>query len=353
MKGTPEARGRSRGGLARSPGMDDAASDWLARRDDGLTAAEEAEFRSWIAADPRHATALQRMQAAWGALDQRLEAGAADAVLRQLESSARQRRRRRVAATVAGLAVLVSASLVWEARKTNRHAFARPDAVVLLPARRVLPDGSVVELKEGARIAVDFSGAYRRVGLEAGEAHFQVAGIPQRPFIVTAAGVDVRAVGTAFSVQLRPAAVEVLVTEGQVRVEEPALRPANGAPSAAGAASRSALVNAGSRLIVNIAAPSVPLSGARSIPADEMAARLAWRSPRVEFSDAPLSEAVDFLNRYNRVKFVIEDASLAHERVSGLFRADKTDAFIQILEDSFGVRADRRGDSEIVLRRAR
>jgi transmembrane sensor len=52
-----------------------------------------------------------------------------------------------------------------------------------------------------------------------GEAHFFVEKDPQRPFVVNAAGIDVRAVGTAFNVRIDPAAVEVLVTEGRVRVD--------------------------------------------------------------------------------------------------------------------------------------
>jgi transmembrane sensor len=57
------------------------------------------------------------------------------------------------------------------------------------------------------------------VVLERGEAHFQVAKNPARPFVVVARGVEIRAVGTAFSVGLESTRVEVLVTEGQVAVE--------------------------------------------------------------------------------------------------------------------------------------
>ena len=40
---------------------------------------------------------------------------------------------------------------------------------------------------------------------------------PERPFLVSAGEVTVRAVGTAFDVRLAPTAVEVLVTEGVIR----------------------------------------------------------------------------------------------------------------------------------------
>jgi transmembrane sensor len=80
-----------------------------------------------------------------------------------------------------------------------------------------LPDGSLVELKEGSRIAVDFSAEQRQVRL-VGEAHFQVARDAARPFVVNAQGVMVRAVGTAFSVRVDSDEVQVLVTHGSVHV---------------------------------------------------------------------------------------------------------------------------------------
>ena len=62
---------------------------------------------------------------------------------------------------------------------------------------RALDDGTVVELNGGAEIEVQFTAAERRLRLVRGEAHFQVAKNPLRPFVVEAGGVAVRAVGTA------------------------------------------------------------------------------------------------------------------------------------------------------------
>jgi transmembrane sensor len=56
-------------------------------------------------------------------------------------------------------------------------------------------------------------------------------------------------------------------------------------------------------------------------------------------------------NRYNRVRLVIGDPRLRLKRFSGTFRADGNEAFVRLLEESFGVRAQR-ADDEIVLRQA-
>src|SRR5204863_5888557 len=87
------------------------------------------------------------------------------------------------------------------------------------------PDGSVVELNRGAVVSAHFTASERRMRLVSGEANFKVAKDPQRPFVVEARGVAVRAVGTAFNVRIDAVSVEVLVTEGVVNVAQPPAPP--------------------------------------------------------------------------------------------------------------------------------
>jgi len=65
-----------------------------------------------------------------------------------------------------------------------------------------------------------------------------------------------------------------------------------------------------------------------------------------------LAEVVALLNRHNQVQLIIEDPAIARVALSGLFRADDTDAFVRILETGFNVKAERRGQT-ISLRRSR
>ena len=343
----------------------DAAADWLSRCDAGLTPNDETQFRAWLAADARHVAAVAQLQATWGALDGPLNRGTTAVILRELERFAGQRTRRHRGAAAVGLTLLLVAGFLWRGPQPRAVAPTPSTAVVLLPNSRILPDGSVVELKNGAQIAVDFNGALRRVALRQGEAHFEVVKNNDRAFVVVANGVEVRAVGTAFSVELGQQSVAVLVTEGRVSVnsEKRKRKAEDGGPSApqtAGNAltsnlrplSSDVLVDAGNRLVVELA-PRVKMPPAAiHVLADELAERLAWRARRLEFSGTPLSEAVAMLNRHSRVQFVIEDRAIAEEQVSGLFRADKADAFVHVLEAGFRIKAEPRGESVIALRRA-
>ena len=350
---TPRFLARSRAGADGRPisaAIREAAADWVARRDAGLSAREEVIYATWLEADPAHRIAVDGLDRAWKTLDRPLTTGTADAVLTELAARARQRRRQRKRAVgVASVVLLVGAALGWTALRPASELSlpAVPSAVVLLPSIQSLPDGSVAELRDGAGITVEFAAAQRRVVLQRGEAYFKVAKDAARPFVVVAGGVEVRAVGTAFSVDFGTNAVDVLVTEGQVavtrapaetaRIDVTALKP------------EPFLVGAGHGATV---LTSVPQPAAESLPVSDAAleARLAWRSPRLEFSGTPLIEAVALLNRHNRVQLTIEGPELARTRVSGIFGAANTDAFVRLLESSFDVQSERRGDNEIVLR---
>jgi transmembrane sensor len=257
----------------------------------------------------------------------------------------RRRRQRRMAGATLALMGSFLLALGWRARRTEEtspHFVAQ----LVVPQTQTLPDGGSVELKPGAEMRVDYSGEFRRVTLRRGEALFHVAENKTRPFVVTAGGVDVRAVGTAFLVALGSREVNVVVTQGQVAVERVPLEPVE-APSRSTA---STLVAAGSRVTIEISqdgtAPEVALVSSR-----ELQELLVWRGPRVEFSDTTLADAVSLMNRHSKLKMVVADPALAKIRVNGLFRVDNTEALVRLLEASFGVHVERSADV-IILRRA-
>ncbi|MGH7944717.1 MAG: FecR family protein, partial [Opitutaceae bacterium] len=329
--------------------IDLTASDWIVRRNFGLTAAEESELECWQAADPRHAEALNRHDEAWTMLDRPRNAGRGDLMVRELGRRATHRRRRRRAGVgVAAAIAFAACGVIWQMQPVSRvpSIVSTGNAVLVLPEKRMLPDGSIVELRVGARIDVDFSRAVRRVSLQSGEAHFQVTKNVERPFVVTVGNVDVRAVGTAFAVQRGNTAIEVFVTEGRVAIEKQSATfagttAATTAESVAPATKETlATVDAGNRLRVEVgAAATTALPGAMT--AAELAERLAWRAPRLEFSAVPLADAVALMNRHSSVRIEIADPVLARVPINGLFRADNTETFVRLIEASCGAKAER------------
>lgn len=291
--------------------------------------------------------------------------GTSDRVINEVATQVRRQRQRRLRLTAGGAVALLVAGIFWQTQRftAERSRLAPTSAVVTKPESQLLPDGSVVELNRGARIAVEFeagSNGVRRVVLEQGEAHFQVTKDPLRPFVVVAHGVAVRAVGTAFSVQLGAQALEVLVTEGRVAVEHPSTpKPAEAPPPVTISPEPLALVNAGHRVSVELTPAAA--TGPASLPPPviavtdvELRERLVWRVPLLEFSGTPLADVIPMFNRHQTAgrstQLVLADRALGELQVSGVLRADNIGAFLRLLQNEFGIVAEHRGDTTVLRR---
>ncbi|MDI1336018.1 MAG: FecR domain-containing protein [Lacunisphaera sp.] len=330
--------------------IEDQAAAWVLRQDRGLTAAEQDEFLHWLMIDWRHPAALARHRQNWDRLN----------LLGQWrpEHSARPNRDllapppakvvRFPRTWITGLSLAAAAALAFVAYVQWSVAPAPTENPVSTHIAAIeeltLPDGSVVQLNRGSQVAVDYTPAERRVRLVRGEAHFTVAHNTARTFIVSASGVDVRAVGTAFDVRLGRSAVEVLVTEGKVRVDQ---------ENAAAAGGRETVVSElglGERAVVPLVPVSTPPRVA-VVPPEQASEMLAWQPKMLEFTSAPLRGVVAEFNRCNApVHLVIADTDLADVEVSASLRSDNVEGFIRLLEAGFSVRADRT-DGTITLRR--
>lgn len=331
-----------------SQALAEQASLWLARRDRGLTPSEQDDYMQWIVADPRHAEAMMQHAAAFERMMHLYEWQPWHTTEGNPDLFAPRRRVRWwpwAASVVLAAAAAVGLSFIY-----SWHAPAAPAVTSYLQVneRLALPDGSRVELKDGSRIVVQYSDRERRVKLTGGEAQFSVWQDARRPFIVEAGGIEVRAVGTVFNVRLADRAVEVLVTEGRVKV--------NREPPAAtsGGSVAEVMLAAGEQTAVPLAVDAVQAAPV-VVPAtsEQISQSLAWQTPRLQFWETPLAEAVAEFNRLNRFQIVIGDAELGRRLIGGTFRPDNVEGFVRLLETTLDVRSDRRGDHETVLRRRR
>jgi transmembrane sensor len=323
------------------------AAEWVLRHESGLTPAERAEFARWLREDPSHRAVWEEMRQTDDLLGKLAPATTA-------ASRTAQRSWWRRAVLPAGLAAAAAVAILIG--MTSREAapeFSRSVATVVGGSRRLeLPDGSVVQLNTDSAVDVKFYPQERRIVLERGEAYFRVAHDTARPFWVQAGPVAVRAVGTEFNVRRHPDAVDVLVTEGKVRVVEGAPRSMAAAETAADA---SPLLTSGHLARVGLDRERAVANGPVTISPVEtraMHSALAWRDGGLEFVDRPLGEVVAEFNRYNRHPIVIADPTLAARRFGGAFASHEPAPLIELLEQSFGVVAETRG-GETILRAAK
>lgn len=334
------------------------AAAWVLRCDRGLTASEQDDLSQWLAADPRHGAQLAQHRRHWQRLD-RLALWRPEHSTRPnpdlLAPPLRDRLR-----PFLPVSLLLAAAAAVAAAFFFRPAAApqeNPPAIAAVPSegQRILPDGSVIELNRGAVVTVNYTATERRVRLEQGEAFFTVAKDKAHPFVVTARGVDVRAVGTTFNVRLDAAVVEVLVTEGHVQVNPP---PREASADAVASGEQPVepppvpLLAANQRAVVSLA-PKPELPQIATLTPREIERVLAWQHRLLNFTAAPLSDIVAEFNRHNAVQLVLVDPELASVRISASFRSDNIGGFLRLLEAGFGARTEYRGESEILLRKAR
>lgn len=336
------------------------AAEWVVRRDRGLTAAEVAALAAWLDADPRHTEEYARISCGWRKLDGISGVPELAAMAEAIRVRAQNRRaRRRIWAVAAGLAAVVAFS-VWQIPRVVRSPDPiAPSAGVIrvLPSaasRTPLPDGSVAELNGGSRIETDFTPSERRVRLVKGEAHFTVAKDPVRPFIVAVGTITVRATGTAFNVRLTAEFVEILVTEGKVRLGEsaPAAEQRARSDRTLDWAPAGRALSAGQRAFVKTTVDAkVPIT-IDTPSQNQIDATLAWQGTQLVFDRTPLDQVVAAFNRHNSRQLVLADPALRNRTLSGVFRADNVEGLIRLLPASLDLVAERQDDNRILLRAA-
>ena len=318
----------------------DAAAGWHARLGSGRASARERQdFDAWIDAAPEHQKAWSETQHAWALVGDLADHPA----LARARRDARKPSSSRIwvpAAIAACLAAAVALGVTW--RALTPASMAPVDRVQLASvtyttpvgkvSRIALADGTAVTLDADSAISTAFDGKVRRVTLSRGRAHFQVAHDAAHPFVVTAQGRSVTALGTVFDVDLEPSAMTVTLLEGKVAVADLAARQDK----------RQAILKPGERLV----APSQGAWSQRAVDA-EQAAR--WMSGDLVFDERELGLVAAELNRYSNRKLVVADARLARTPVSGVFRAGDPEALAEGLEASGVARVTQRSPSEIVL----
>jgi transmembrane sensor len=322
------------------------ASEWIARLNaDEVSADDRTRFESWHAAHPLHARVYGELCRTWSQFSAAAPFVRAVSFAQSMKEPGRPRGFPRLsalaAAAVAGVMLAASGWLYFDRPppvSTYRTALGEHATIAL-------PDGSSLELNSDSAARVDFSKSARVIRLERGEAFFSVAHDAQRPFWVIGGGSWVRAVGTAFDVNLRTADVVVTVSEGTVNV---------GAADAAAGGTSADVVLARATTAVVTAGQQADLRqtevATRRLSAGEAALAVAWREATLYFENRPLREVINTLNRYSTVQIHVEDEELNNLPVGGTFQPgpEGADALLTMLQQGFGVRVRRAGNQAYI-----
>jgi transmembrane sensor len=206
-----------------------------------------------------------------------------------------------------------------------------------------LKDGTRVFLNTATRVAMNYDASRRLVELKAGEALFEVAKRPNWPFIVKAGDYDIRALGTSFVVRRDAIQTAVTLVEGTVTVtsERSASRTQSADPGVGDHGSaQSFTLTPGQRLTF--------LAGNARLETASLDKATAWRRNQIVLDDTPLAAAVSEMNRYSKVKLVVESPEAKSILVNGLFQTGDSLSLANAVARTYGLTVEERKD-EIVL----
>lgn len=316
--------------------IESAAVRWAARADRGpFSPKDQADLEVWLASDDRRIGAYARARAL-ALYTERAHALGAGYDPRNFETAKVSRRGLWVggatlglAAAAAGVAIvpLLAPSLFY------RRFHTRIGEVRLI----ALQDGSTVTLNTASGVAIHFTEESRNIRLLRGEALFDVAKDPGRPFVVATETATVRAVGTSFTVRQLNKSVEVLVREGTVELERVAA--ASSRPEKISANTR-AKISANTRAVMD----ETTRIRTETVRPSEMEREMVWRSGMIAFEGMTLAEAAEQFARYSETRIIIDDPEIASKTVTGLYSASDPAGFARAIASAFDLQADMTGD---------
>ncbi|RYZ24220.1 MAG: DUF4974 domain-containing protein, partial [Sphingobacteriales bacterium] len=222
----------------------------------------------------------------------------------------------------AGMKMNAEGTLLVDSSSAVQGATLQPLHLLKVPRggvfRLSLSDGSTVTVNAGSTLAFpgSFDAGPRKVFLS-GEAYFEVAKDPVRPFIVSSGNTDITVLGTKFNVNSYEGIYENIttVTEGKVSV-------ASGSTKVV--------------LLPNEAA-GVRKTGVIEKYRLDAAQAVAWKNEEFLFRDAPIDQIMQELERWYDASIVYEAKPTDHFNLQ-ISRNERLSKVLKLLEMTGRVR---------------
>lgn len=351
---------------AQSPEVISEACAWIAQIETGdLTFADRVALREWLGRSPRHLDTLKKM--AQVSMDMNVMVHFSGALEQAAVLAESKKKEVRLISkqwfvpffSIATILLISMSFILFLLREQQLNE--RPMMVSTEKGgfeEVVLSDGSIVKVNTDSQLEVHYTNEFRKIRLLRGEAYFNVASNPRRPFLVYANGQYVRAVGTAFIVKaLKERPFSVSVVEGKVEVGQ-TLTSDVGKDGQQG--NREIDVGIGNSQFV----PSYVVAGQRlslrddnvsveinTISGEALERELSWQDGVLEFSETSLAEVFKELNRYSGMSVAFSEPAISEIRIGGIFPSNKPELVLDALEANYGIVVNRINPNSVVLSR--
>jgi transmembrane sensor len=301
------------------------AAEWFALKRSGqMTAHELRELHVWLETEPEKVAAFREIARCWE-IAAVVRSDPEILAIREDARQARSARRWMIAAGAMAASLVAVFVATWSLFASDiRARFFTPTQEQAFrtgigETRNVtLADGSIITLDTDTVLRTHETGRQRLIYLQKGQVFFRVAKDRARPFIVSAAGKTVTALGTVFDVRVDPGKFRVTLVEGKVRVAT--------APSATQPGQWADMM-AGWQLTVS----GDDNWSLDPINAKREAKATSWLKGQLTFIGEPLGNVAAEMNRYSRKHIVIDDLKIAQIPIDGVFRTGDVNDFVKLV----------------------
>ncbi|MBL4602493.1 MAG: FecR domain-containing protein [Emcibacteraceae bacterium] len=328
---------------------------WLAKLDAReLSQPEKVELTKWINQSEDHKRELTRLADIWDNIeaanlrDIPLEIGKGEAIETPLIQEdvcekPTKKKFRILMSIAASLFVCLSIGMFLHIHELSQFKSTNGKYATDIGEQQTvrLSDGSEIRLNTNTLVEVNYFDGKRNIHLYKGEAHFNVAHDPDKPFTVKARKGEIRALGTIFSVRVKNNRVNVIVEEGTVRIRanENVIQSTKNLLEVP----KEAEIKEIKKVMVIATAGKNVVFGEQEIESiiqeekEAIERKFSWRHGMLAFDDEPLSDVIDEVSRYTSNKIIIADPAIRSLRVGGYYPIGKIQVIFDALELNLGV----------------
>ena len=194
-----------------------------------------------------------------------------------------------------------------------------------------LADGSKITLNQNSTLVYPkkFDDDQRKVKLN-GDAFFEVAKNPEKPFIIEAGETQIKVLGTSFYVDARPGQnqVEVTVKSGRVALIAPDQ----------------------SQVILTAGQKGIFIKNEKDLYKEENPDEnyLAWKTGLIRFENTELSQVAKVLNRTYGVHITLQNRALENCRITANFENQTLADILLIVSETLDISVNRTANSIIL-----
>ncbi|MEO1438032.1 MAG: FecR domain-containing protein [Bacteroidota bacterium] len=314
--------------------MEQAYIDLIHRSFSGVLSEEENEkLQAWLKADPGNQQTYDELFLIWKATPQLAEKKTATYTLntetqlkvlqQKIQPSAPQKT---VIRTLSPLRKFVAAASIlllitagwWFSQSSNASwAIAKTDAGAIQEIQ--LSDGTMVWLNENSELTYPktFKGSKRQVHLN-GEAYFEVAKDPNKPFMIEGPATQIEVLGTKFNYQTTnpDGAAVTRVLEGKVRFSPLSTKGET------------------ANLILTENEKGIYRKGENTLEAFEDQAQnaIAWKTGRLVLDNMKIPEVIQLIEQHYQTRIDYQQSGIGDCRLTSEFEIDKLETVLEILE---------------------